>query len=155
MNSEHLTNSLQLTSHVKVKLLDPKAKKPIRAKMNDAGLDLCSIENIALLPKTRKLIKTGISLEIPEGYYGRIAPRSGLAVKNGIDVFAGVVDSSYRGEICVVLYNSDKDIPFFISEGDRIAQIIIEKYYNFPFEVVSDLSESERGSGGFGSTGVS
>jgi len=139
---------------LKIKLLTDKSKTPTRANPMDAGLDLYSIEKLALIPNNRRLIRTGISLEIPEGYYGRVAPRSGLAVKNGIDVFAGVVDSSYRGELCVVLYNSDKLIPFLINEGDRIAQLIIEKHYNFTIEEVSKLNETERGSGGFGSSGV-
>lgn len=155
MPSEYFTNQSQIKVHIKAKKLNDKAKIPVRAHMNDAGMDLCSIERLVILPQTRKIIRTGISLEIPEGYYGRVAPRSGLAAKNGIDVFAGVVDSSYRGEICVILFNSDKNNVFMINEGDRIAQLIIEKHYNFPVEEVSDLSDTTRGSDGFGSTGVS
>ena len=98
-------------------------------------------------------MRTGVFMEIPEGYYGRIAPRSGLAHNHGIDVLAGVVDSSYRGEIRVVLFNTDKEEPFQIQAGDRIAQIIIEKHYNFEFVEVEDLSETARGADGFGSTG--
>lgn len=154
MSSEYTGSRLQLTPHIKAKRLNDKAKIPTRAHMNDAGLDLCSTEKLVILPQTRKIIKTGIALEIPEGYYGRVAPRSGLAANNGIDVFAGVIDCSYRGEICVILYNSDKNV-LIVNEGDRIAQLIIEKYYNFPVEEVSDLSDTARGSGGFGSTGVS
>ena len=100
------------------------------------------------------MVKTDLALEIPEGYYGRMAPRSGLALKNGIDVFAGVVDSSYRGSINAILYNSDLTNDFRITKGDRIAQIIIEKHYNFPLEIVDTLSDTSRGSGGFGSTGI-
>jgi dUTP pyrophosphatase len=155
MSSEYTGSHLQLTPHIKVKKLDGKAKVPTRAHMNDAGMDLCSTEKLVILPHTRSIISTGICIEIPEGYYGRVAPRSGLAAKNGIDVFAGVVDSSYRGEIKVILYNSDKQHPFIINEGDRIAQLIIEKHYNFLVEEYSDLSDTARGSGGFGSTGVS
>ena len=92
-------------------------------------------------------------MEIPEGYYGRIAPRSGLAHKNGIDVLAGVVDSSYRGEIRVILYNTDKEETLQVRSGDRIAQMIVERHYNFEFVEVEDLSVTERGEGGFGSTG--
>lgn len=92
-------------------------------------------------------------MEIPEGYYGRIAPRSGLAHNHGIDVLAGVVDSSYRGEIRIVLYNTDKEEPFQVRSGDRIAQIIFEKHYDFEFIEVDDLSKTNRGEGGFGSTG--
>jgi dUTP pyrophosphatase len=139
---------------LKIKLLTENSKLPTRANPTDAGLDLHSIEKLALLPRTRKLIRTGISIEIPEGYYGRVAPRSGLAFKSGIEVFAGVIDSSYRGELCVILYNSDNSTPLLISEGDRIAQLIIEKHYNLPIEEVSQLNSTERGSGGFGSSGT-
>lgn len=155
MPSEYFTNQSQIRVHIKVKKLNDKAKTPVRAHMTDAGMDLCSTESLVILPQTRSIISTGISLEIPEGYYGRMAPRSGLAAKNGIDVFAGVVDSSYRGELKVILFNSDAQQSFTINEGDRIAQLIIEKHYNFPIEEVSDLSDTARGSGGFGSTGVS
>ena len=139
---------------IKFNKLNNNAKPPKRANNTDAGADLCSLEKHTIQPLERKLVSTGISMEIPEGYYGRIAPRSGLAVKHGVDTLAGVVDSSYRGEIKVVLYNTDKSNTLFIEEGDRIAQIIIERHYNFEFvEVVEELSESNRGTGGFGSTG--
>lgn len=139
---------------IKFNKLNNNAKPPKRANNTDAGADLCSLEKHIIQPLERKLVSTGISMEIPEGYYGRIAPRSGLAVKHGVDTLAGVVDSSYRGEIKVVLYNTDKSNTLFIEEGDRIAQIIIERHYNFEFvEVVEELSESNRGTGGFGSTG--
>jgi dUTP pyrophosphatase len=138
---------------MKIKLLDKNAKVPFRANPTDAGSDLCSIENVKIFPLERKAISTGISVEIPEGYYGRIAPRSGLAYKNGIDVLAGVIDSSYRGQIKVILFNTDKDKFFEIKSGDRIAQLIIEDHFNLEFEVVDELSYTDRGEGGFGSTG--
>jgi len=139
---------------VKYNKLNSNARCPKRSNSTDAGADLCSIEKHMIQPQERKLVSTGIAVEIPEGYYGRIAPRSGLAVKNGIDVLAGVIDSGYRGEIKVVIYNSDKSHTFFIEDGDRVAQLIIEKHYNFDFvEVVEELSGTNRGSGGFGSTG--
>lgn len=138
---------------IKIKKIEEKAKVPYRANESDAGADLFSIENSIINPLERKIISTGISIEIPEGYYGRIAPRSGLAAKNGIDVLAGVVDSSYRGEVKVILFNSDNN-PFEVKFGDRIAQLIIEDHFNFEFEVAEDLSESNRGSGGFGSSGI-
>ena len=137
---------------MRVKLLNEKSKIPCRVHTTDAGADLFSIEDCIVNPSERKLISTGISLEIPEGYYGRIAPRSGLAAKNGIDVLAGVLDSSYRGEVKVILFNTS-DENFEIKVGDRIAQLIVEKHYNFEFEVVDNLEETTRGSGGFGSTG--
>lgn len=139
---------------MKIKLLSKEAKIPMRANPSDAGADLCSVEDFVLNPLERKAIATGISVEIPEGYYGRIAPRSGLAHKNGLDVLAGVVDSSYRGEIKVILFNTDKENSFEIKIGDRIAQLIIEDHFNFEFEISEDLSYTHRGEGGFGSTGV-
>jgi dUTP pyrophosphatase len=103
---------------------------------------------------TRSLIKTGIAIEIPEGFYGRIAPRSGLALKHGIDVLAGVIDSSYRGEIGVVLFNTDQNQSFSIKAGDRIAQLIIERHYNFPWVRRTSLGDSNRSNNGFGSSGI-
>jgi deoxyuridine 5'-triphosphate nucleotidohydrolase len=138
---------------IKYKRLDPKAIVPLRANPTDAGADLFSIEDIELLSMSRVLIKTGLSIEIPEGYYGRIAPRSGLAFKNGIDVLAGVIDSSYRGELCVLLLNAGSN-SFSIKSGDRIAQLIIEAHYNMNFEETYELQQSNRGIGGFGSSGV-
>ena len=136
------------------KKLDPNASLPSRNNVSDAGADLRSIENITIPPLSRALINTGLSLEIPYGFYGRIAPRSGLAVKYGIDVLAGVIDSSYRGPLGVVLYNTDKDKDFVVNIGDRIAQIIFEQHWNFKMEEVSDLSDTSRSNNGFGSSGI-
>lgn len=135
---------------------NPSASKDPFARANpaDAGADLAAAEDRSIAPLSRATIRTGLAVEIPEGYYGRIAPRSGLAHNHGIDVLAGVVDSCYRGEIRVVLYNTDKEEPFQVRSGDRIAQLIVEKHYNFEFVEVDDLSATERGEGGFGSTGV-
>jgi dUTP pyrophosphatase len=138
---------------MKIKLIDFNSQIPTRGSEYAAGYDLYSCCNALIYPQERLLIKTGIVLEIPEGYYGRIAPRSGIALKNGIDVMAGVIDSDYRGELGVILYNTDKNNPFHVKIGDRIAQLIIEKYYNFDLEKVEDLNSTDRGSGGFGSTG--
>lgn len=140
---------------------------PSNQKTGDAGYDLYATEHVKIKPMTRALVSTGLGIEIPEGYYGRIAPRSGLAVKNGIDVLAGVVDSSYRGEVKVVLINLTFDLSgfsplnqiagsandFIIKPGDRIAQIIFEKYHTVEWQEVESLSSSDR-TGGFGSTGV-
>ena len=139
---------------MKIKLIDNNSRIPTRGSKEAAGYDLYSCEDCLVYPSERKLIRSGIILEIPEGYYGRIAPRSGLALRYGIDTLAGVIDSDYRGEIGVLLHNTDNNIPFHIKVGDRIAQLIIEKYYNFEMEVVENLDSSERGSSGFGSTGV-
>lgn len=116
-----------------------------------AGCDLSSIENYTLKPGERKLFKTGLYMAIPNGLYGRIAPRSGLAYKNGIDVMAGVIDEDYRGEIGVILINlgqEDKQI----NVGDKIAQMIFENYTRCDFTVVDELDDTNRGIGGFGST---
>lgn len=125
---------------------------PSKASQHDAGYDLFSVETHTLAPMERKLFKTGIALEIPSGFYGRIAPRSGMAFKNGIDVLAGVIDSSYRGEIGVILINLGEQ-PKIVSLGDRIAQLIIEKYHEVKFIEVSELNESIRGAKGIGSSG--
>jgi dUTP pyrophosphatase len=152
---------------VKFVKLNKNAIVPSNQKRGDAGYDLYATEQVKIKPMARALVSTGLAIEIPEGYYGRIAPRSGLAVKNGIDVLAGVVDSSYRGEVKVVLINLTFDLAavnapnqiggsvydFTIKPGDRIAQIIFEKYHVADWQEVNSLSNSDR-VGGFGSTGV-
>ena len=131
------------------------SKEPIkRANPTDAGMDLVAAEGKVIPPGCRAMIGTGVCLELPEGYYGRVAPRSGLAHKHGIDVLAGVVDSGYRGEIKVILLNTDRDEEFRVEPGDRIAQMIVERHYNFDLVEVEDLTSTPRGRGGFGSTGV-
>ena len=137
---------------MRFKKINAEAKDPYRANPTDAGADLCSVENVIIGPLERKIISTGIAIEIPMGYYGRVAPRSGLAAKYGIDVLAGVIDSGYRGEIKVILFNSGNE-NFEVKIGDRIAQLIIEHHFNFEFQQVSDLSDTDRGEDGFGSTG--
>ena len=158
---------------IPIKKLTESAIIPTRAFSSDAGYDLYSTEYYTLKPFERRVFKTGIALAIPEGYYGRLAPRSGLAVKNGIDVLAGVVDSTYRNEIGVVLINlnvldsvktsTSSNIfsaffntvvgEFTVKPGDRIAQIIIEKCHDIEFKLMDKLPESDRNLGGFGSTG--
>lgn len=118
-----------------------------------AGYDLATVEEYTLMPLERKLFKTGLSLAIPQGMYGRIAPRSGLAFKDGIDVLAGVIDEDYRGEIGVILINFGKTEKKF-NVGDRIAQIIFEFYNNVEFQLVNELDQTVRGTGGFGSTTI-
>lgn len=139
---------------VSVKKLDLDAHIPTKAHDDDAGWDLYSNENAVIYPSEKVIIKTGIALAIPRGYYGRIAPRSGLAVKNGINVLAGVVDAGYRNEIGVVLINHHFDNQFPIAKGDRIAQIIFERVDPFEIEEVLEFFDNtHRGMGGFGSTG--
>lgn len=107
---------------------------------------------ILIQPGKRRLLKTGIAIATPNGHYARIAPRSGLAFMSGIDVMAGVVDEDYRGEVGVILINLG-DEPFPVKHGDRIAQLIIEKYTPCLVTEVSDLPDTVRGEGGWGSTG--
>ena len=137
---------------IQVKLLTKNSKAPTRNTPTDAGLDLYASETALIRGREWKGISAGISIAIPDSYYARIAPRSCLAYKHGIDVFAGVVDSGYRGEIKVILYNAgEKD--YLVNIGDKIAQLIIEKCYLWDITTVEELSISDRGERGFGSSG--
>ena len=132
--------------------VDPKACTPVRSSTDAAGLDLFAVKEVVISPGDRARVETGIQLAIPRGYYGRIAPRSGLALKHGIDVSAGVLDADYRGSVAVILFNHGSE-EVKIHPNDRIAQLIIEKIACLqPLEVAS-LEETERSSNGFGSTG--
>ena len=130
---------------------------PVRGTIGSAGYDLSSIDNTTIKPLAHGLIKTGISLKIPEGYYGRIAPRSSMSWKKHSDVGAGVIDSDYRGELGVILFNLSSTNELVINRGDRIAQLIITKIETPELVEVSTeefhLVSTDRGSGGFGSTG--
>jgi dUTP pyrophosphatase len=140
---------------IRIKRLVPQATIPTRANDSDAGYDLYASSSIRIDGKCRGIVNTGISISIPEGYYGRVAPRSGLAIKSGIDVLAGVIDSGYRGEVGVVLQNLGL-MDFNCEEGDRVAQLIIEKCHDIEWQEVDevgDLDDSDRGEGGFGSSG--
>jgi len=136
----------------KVKLLHKNAKVPKKADTGCAGYDVFSDDQFKIATGERALVSTGISAEISKEYYLRVAPRSGLAVK-GIDIGAGVVDSSYRGEIKVLIINNSGS-DFMIESGSKIAQLILERCSDSQIEVVDILSETERGYGGFGSTGT-
>ena len=138
---------------MKVKRLTETAVLPSKGSSHAAGFDLVADEGGSIPSRRRVTISTGIAVAIPEGFYGRIAPRSGLAAKYGINVLAGVVDSDYRGEVKVILHNTGRTIYDF-SQGDRIAQLIIEKCYSPEIEEVEDLDSTVRAAGGFGSTGV-
>jgi dUTP pyrophosphatase len=139
--------------HVNVLKCHEHAVMPKRGSDFSAGSDLHSVLDYIIEPKSRSLISTGLKMQFPNNVYARIAPRSGLALKNGIDVMAGVIDPDYTGEIKVLLYNSS-DIKFEVQRGDRIAQIIFEQFKYPNFNEVSEITETERSSGGFGSTGV-
>ena len=136
-----------------IKKLDPSAVTPTKSNSTDAGYDLYAIEDLEIGPHNQKLVKTGISMAIPKGYVGLIWPRSGLAHKHGIDVFAGVIDAGYRGDIGVILYNSKLN-HYKVNKGDRVAQILLQKVENFELIEVSELNNTDRDIGGFGSTGV-
>ena len=144
----------RLLLEINIKKLTENATIPTQGTKFSAGYDLYAAEDAVVVCGARKLIKTNISMEITPGYYGRIAPRSGLAYKSGIDVLAGVIDSDYRGDIGVILYNTDKNIDFEVKKGDRIAQIIFEACYSATLNTVENLDNTLRQSDGYGSTGV-
>ena len=125
---------------------------PLRGSALAAGLDVCSIEDVEIGPKQRVIAKTGLAVAIPAGFYGRIAPRSGLAAKKGLDVLSGVIDSDYRGEILCLLYNTGDEM-INLPAGSKICQMIIEQIITPDAAWVTELDETARGAGGFGSTG--
>ena len=137
---------------LRLKQLDQRAVLPKRGSALAAGLDVCAIEDVEIAPRQRITARTGLAVAIPPGFYGRVAPRSGLASKNGLDVLAGVIDSDYRGEICVVLYNTG-DEPINLPAGSKICQLIIEQIITPEAAWAADLDDTARGAGGFGSTG--
>ena len=132
--------------------LHPAAKLPTRGSLEAAGLDLYSIAAVTLEPGARAAVRTGLAVAIPEGFYGRVAPRSGLAVNYGLDVLAGVIDSDYRGEIVCAIVNHGREA-FTVEAGQRVAQLIVEAIETPGPVWVESLEETARGAGGFGSTG--
>ena len=141
---------------IPLKRLDPELPVPKRAHRGDAGVDLHSVEDLTIAPGERALVKTGIALALPLGTVGLIHPRSGLAAKHGITIVnaPGTVDADYRGELMVCLLNTDKDTPFEITRGMRIAQLVVQRVELPDFVEVDELDETVRGAGGYGSTGV-
>lgn len=129
---------------------------PAYAYPGDAGMDLRAIEHVELKPFERALVATGLAIAIPEGYAGFVQPRSGLAIKQGVTVLntPGLIDSHYRGELKVALINLDPQNTFKVEPGDRIAQLVIQKVENVAWDIVDTLDVTERGEGGFGSSGV-
>jgi dUTP pyrophosphatase len=134
------------------KRLDPSATLPTRGSAAAAGLDIFSIEDLTIQPKQRALARTGLAVAIPEGYYGRVAPRSGLATKKGLDTLAGVIDADYRGEIGCLLYNGGDEL-IHLPAQSKICQLIIEKIITPTAVWADDLNDTDRGGDGFGSTG--
>jgi dUTP pyrophosphatase len=137
---------------LRFKKLHAEARLPTRGSARAAGLDLYSVERVTIQPGGRAAVRTGLSVAIPSGFYGRVAPRSGLAVRYGLDTLAGVIDSDYRGEILCALVNHG-DAPIEIEVGTRVAQLIVEAIALHEPVWADDLDETERGAGGFGSTG--
>ncbi|NWV47910.1 DUT protein, partial [Daphoenositta chrysoptera] len=132
--------------------LSENAFAPSRGSARAAGYDLYSAYDCVIPPMEKAVVKTDIQIALPSGCYGRVAPRSGLAAKHFIDVGAGVIDEDYRGNVGVVLFNFGKET-FEVKRGDRIAQLICERIYYPELEEVEALDDTERGEGGFGSTG--
>ncbi|MDO8240885.1 MAG: dUTP diphosphatase [Candidatus Moranbacteria bacterium] len=138
---------------IQIKKLEVDARLPQYALAGDAGMDIFSLENLELHPMERITCRTGIAMQIPNGYVGLIWDKSGIAVNGGIKVLGGVIDSGYRGEVKVGLINLSQEI-YNIKKGDKIAQMLIQKVENSDIIEVVELDETERGASGFGSTGI-
>jgi len=138
---------------MQVVLMHEHASVPKRGTPQSAGFDLSAGEDAVVKAGERAVVNTGLKLRIPDGCYGRVAPRSGLAVKKFVDVGAGVIDADYRGQVGVVLFNFGKE-DLVVKVGDRIAQLVLEKISSVEAVVVAELDDTARGEGGFGSTGV-
>ena len=146
-----------MTVKVLITRLDPSVPLPSYAKPGDAGADLTTRIDFTLKPGERLLVPTGIAIALPKGYVALVHPRSGLAIKNGISLVntPGTVDAAYRGELACILINHDLTNEVTFKKGDRIAQLVIQKVEEADFVEVDSLPGSDRGSGGFGSTGKS
>lgn len=139
---------------IKVKKLHKDAVTPSYAHDGDAGMDLYAVENVILWPNEPVAVPTGLSIELPKGYVALIWDKSGLALKEGIKTMAGVCDANYRGEYKVVLLNTTNQY-YYVDKGDKLAQVLIQPVMSAVVEEVTELSETSRGKGGFGSTGMS
>ncbi|HLY48027.1 MAG TPA: dUTP diphosphatase [Solirubrobacteraceae bacterium] len=142
-------------SRLRVRRLHPEARLPTRAYDGDAGLDLYAVEEATLAPGERASVGTGIAVEIPAGQAGLVLPRSGLAARHGIALVnaPGLIDAGYRGEVRVLLLNTDRQAPFSVAAGERVAQLVLIRVETPEVTEVTELAASTRGSGGFGSTG--
>ena len=140
---------------VQIQRLDPDLPVPSYAHPGDAGADLFARVDVTLAPGERKLVPTGLAMALPEGYVALVHPRSGLAHRSGLSIVnaPGTIDAGYRGEIQVCLVNLDPTTPIRLSRGDRIAQLVIQRFESARFEEVDVLPDSVRGEGGYGSTG--
>lgn len=153
MTAETVAEATTLT--VELKMLDEGIEAPSYAQPGDAGADLRTTEHVILHPGQRALVPTGVAIALPNGYAAFIHPRSGLAAKHGLTVVnaPGTIDAGYRGEIMVCLLNTDAEKSIELGRGDRIAQLVIQRVETASFVRVEELTESVRGTGGFGSTG--
>jgi dUTP pyrophosphatase len=140
---------------IEVLRLDPELPVPAYAHPGDAGADLVAAVDVVLAPGERALVPTGISLALPDGYVALVHPRSGLAARHGLSIVntPGTIDAGYRGEIKVLLINHDPQEPIELRRGDRVAQLVIQRFERARFVEVDALPDSPRGSGGYGSTG--
>jgi dUTP pyrophosphatase len=140
---------------VQITRLDPAVPLPAYARPGDAGADLFAAEDVDLAPGERALVRTGIAIALPDGYAGFVHPRSGLAARHGVTLVnaPGTIDAGYRGEIKVILLNTDPARAVSLRRGDRIAQLVVQRVENVTFREVPALPESARGDNGFGSTG--
>ncbi len=138
---------------LQIQKLDPEAKIPTSPYKGDAGMDIFSVEELDLVPGENRAVKTGLRLAIPEGYAGFVWDKSGLALKNQLKTMAGVIDSNYRGEFMIVLFNLGKE-SYHIQKGSKIAQLIVAPIATPEIEEAEIADETERGEGGFGSSGI-
>lgn len=138
-----------------VRRLDDAARLPLRAHDDDAGYDLYALEGVSLDPGERALVRTGIAIELPPGHAGLVLPRSGLAMRHGIALVnaPGLIDADYRGELKVLLLNTDREAVFELAPGDRIAQLVVVAVAAPQVVEVAELGDTARGTGGFGSSG--
>ena len=149
------TDGRAASAVVQVRRLHPLAPLPSYALDGDAGADLATMVDVRLAPGERALLPTGIAIALPAGYAGFVHPRSGLAIRAGLGLVnaPGTIDAGYRGEIKVIVINHDRDNPIELRQGDRIAQLVIQRVEHARFEAVDELPDSARGTGGHGSTG--
>jgi len=140
---------------IPIRRLDPGLPLPAYAHHGDAGADLHAAVDVVLQPGERALVPTGVALALPEGYVALVHPRSGLAARHGISIVnaPGTIDAGYRGEVQVCLVNTDRHEPFSVRRGDRVAQLVVQRFETAEFVEADDLPDSERGAGGYGSTG--
>lgn len=142
--------------NVDIKRLDPSVALPTYAYEGDAGLDLRANADVVIAPHERVLVPTGLAIALPDGFAGFVQPRSGMALKRGLSIAntPGLIDARYRGELKVICVNLDSHEPIFIERGERIAQLVIQEVPVVHLHEVDELDETNRGTGGFGSSGA-